>query len=286
MKKMLVFMFALMILISVTACDAGSTEQTTPGQSSTATPEKATEPEVVPTQTQPAETEPTIPTEPEETEYPVPPETLPGETEPADTEPEETEPEATEKFPYTEYVAFADQPIYSGPGYDYDYVGPVGIATNYTILEECEDSDGNIWGKLKSGVGWIDLTNARYAAGHREENPPLLVGLQVADSTWADDYFIHDETEYAVRIAFIAGADLYYRFYEGDISEFLQPGECLTMGSLEKDQTLIAQIAFPGDLTTYLMEVETHKDVVVWYQIYQSMEDGRIICEELKELSE
>ena len=89
MKKLLVFMFALMILFSVAACDAGKKEQTNSRQDSTATPEKVTEPEVVPTQTQPAETEPTIPTEPEATEYPVPPETNPEETEPEATEPVE-----------------------------------------------------------------------------------------------------------------------------------------------------------------------------------------------------
>lgn len=277
MKKIMSLWLVISILLAFAACDAAKTES----QNTNTTKLQETEP--AKTETPPEETDPTQPdtTEPLETD-PMPAETEPSE--PEETEvpvPPETEPEEVSKFPYTEYVAFADQPIYSGPGYDYDYVGTVGMSANYTILEESEDNEGNLWGRLKSGAGWINLTNSRYANGHREENPPLLVGLQVADSTWADDYFIHDESEFAVRVAFIAGADLYYRFYEGDISEFLQPGECLTMGSLEKDQTLITQIAFPGDLTTYLMEVETHKDIVVWYKIYESLEDGSIICEEL-----
>ena len=139
-------------------------------------------------------------------------------------------------------------------------------------------NDGNIWGKLKSGAGWINLTNVRYAEGHWEEEVPLLIGYFVDDDMQGDQFFLYDESEYAVRVAFTAGADLYYRLYEGEIGEELAPGKNVTMGHLEEGQTLVVQMAFPGDLTTYLMEVEIEKDIFVWYQITESQKDGSLVC--------
>ena len=277
MKKLCSLLLILTMLFALAACDTQETVKKTTKPSDatpeTTTPVQETEPEVVPAETDPAQTEPTEATEPEATEYPMPPE----ETEPAETEPVETEPEATEKFPYTEYVGNKNQPIYSGPGYDYEKVGTVGTAARYTIVEEKEDSEGYLWGKLKSGAGWINLTNVRYSVGHWEE-APLLTGYYVASDVEGDQFFLYDESEYAVRVAFTAGADLYYRLYEGEITEELAPGKNVTMGHLEEGQTLVVQMAFPGDFTTYLMEVETGKDVFVWYKIYQSGEDGSLVC--------
>jgi len=51
-------------------------------------------------------------------------------------------------------------PIYSGPGYDYVYVQTVGQDGVYTIVEEYINNYNEIWGRLKSGVGWVYL---RYA---------------------------------------------------------------------------------------------------------------------------
>ena len=47
--------------------------------------------------------------------------------------------------------------IYSNPTYASTVIQILPIGT-YTIIEEQTDSDGNIWGKLKSGLGWICLT--------------------------------------------------------------------------------------------------------------------------------
>ena len=60
--------------------------------------------------------------------------------------------------PYLIYVSNPDKPIYSGPGYDYSYEGTVEVAAQYTIVQEQYDSQGNLWGRLKSGAGWISLS--------------------------------------------------------------------------------------------------------------------------------
>ena len=47
--------------------------------------------------------------------------------------------------------------IYSGPGYGYTYIQSVGKTGVYTIVQQQYDGSGNLWGKLKSGVGWVCL---------------------------------------------------------------------------------------------------------------------------------
>lgn len=53
--------------------------------------------------------------------------------------------------------------IYSGPGYEYNYVMTLYEQGVYTIVEECYNTKTNtMWGKLKSGVGWISVYDANY----------------------------------------------------------------------------------------------------------------------------
>lgn len=47
--------------------------------------------------------------------------------------------------------------IYQGPGVDYGYARKVGADGVYTIVEEAYDEYGNLWGRLKSGAGWVML---------------------------------------------------------------------------------------------------------------------------------
>lgn len=47
--------------------------------------------------------------------------------------------------------------IRSGPGTDYDITGRIIDKGIYTIVGECEGIGASLWGKLKSGIGWISL---------------------------------------------------------------------------------------------------------------------------------
>ncbi len=50
-------------------------------------------------------------------------------------------------------------PIYEGPGYNYPVAEYFTELTKYTIVEECRlsDSEYDVWGKLKSGAGWVNI---------------------------------------------------------------------------------------------------------------------------------
>ena len=52
-------------------------------------------------------------------------------------------------------------PYYSGPGYGYAAAGYIKEDGKFTILEDKYDSQGNLWGRLKSGVGWVRIDNSK-----------------------------------------------------------------------------------------------------------------------------
>lgn len=52
--------------------------------------------------------------------------------------------------------------IYDAPDYNSDIVDEITVLTKYMIVEESIDEYGYVWGKLKSGVGWINIFDATY----------------------------------------------------------------------------------------------------------------------------
>lgn len=83
---------------------------------------------------------------------------------------EETSADTTEAVtvPFEPYIMKIDNPwleIYAGPGYHYQGCGEILDSGKYTIVEEAvQNFTGGrsvIWGRLKSGVGWICLDDAK-----------------------------------------------------------------------------------------------------------------------------
>lgn len=50
--------------------------------------------------------------------------------------------------------------VYENPDSSSAVTYVIDISTKYKIVDEALDSLGNRWGKLKSGVGWVDLAYA------------------------------------------------------------------------------------------------------------------------------
>ncbi len=67
----------------------------------------------------------------------------------------------TEQNAFNSYLVtlYPNTYIYSGPGYSYNCVMTLDEQGVYTIVSESYDTaTRSIWGKLKSGVGWVNLT--------------------------------------------------------------------------------------------------------------------------------
>lgn len=192
-------------------------------------------------------------------------------------------PETTQSFrdvPYLQTIPRADQSIYSGPGYDYSFVATVELAGLYTIMEERVDEEGNLWGRLKSGIGWVDLTEIR-----SPNQPPISVNY--ADRTLLASGNYHyckaDDSEYAVSIAFRAQKSLWdVAFTSLDYTEegFQVRDLLYQVAQLDPNKPLVADVSFPGDLTTYGIRFTDPEGIVRQYTVSVSGRNGSLVLEE------
>lgn len=216
---------------------------------------------------------------------------LPEQTEPAPsteapTQPTETVPPVQTGEPglYLVTVTRADQPIYNGPGYDYTCVGTVRQAGIYTIMEEARDASGNLWGRLKSGLGWIDVTDVT-----RGERPrvPITAG-------YADEYLllhgyyyscVADDSEYTVAIAFRAQENLRDVCLYSLVLEESGYGIGQLLGTypeLPPDIPLVAWVSFPGDMSAYCIGFTDSTGAVRYYLVTISGKDGSVVLSEFQ----
>lgn len=84
---------------------------------------------------------------------------------------------AADYEPYVIEVTNPKLSIYDSPSYSANIVGEITNKSRYTIVEEYiepgQTSIGYIWGKLKSGVGWINMYDATIVddSFYEEETP-------------------------------------------------------------------------------------------------------------------
>ena len=190
----------------------------------------------------------------------------------------ELEPELTET-PYT-IALEAWLQIHEGPGYDFSYKASVGKDGVYTIVEEVQDYEGNIWGRLKSGAGWVDITYARTA-----KDAPFIAAF--ADDALADQdgciLFSTEESPYSTKILFLANEKLTnVRFSLLDLGEFdYVPGKTLyEIKTLTEDTPFIADVVFYGDMTAYGLEFTDAAGDKRHFAVMLSGRNGAIFAEE------
>ena len=230
-----------------------------------------TETEAVAATTIPAET-----TLPAETEVPTETPTE-APTEAPATEPAETEGESG-SLPYLLRIDRADQSIYEGPGYDYVFAGTVRERGTYTIVEEQWDYEGNLWGKLKSGAGWVDLTQIRSG-----EYTNTLISANYADENMllhgAYHYCSGNDLEYAIPIAFRAYGTLRdVALFGFDLSDegYVMGEDFFTLPEMDEEMPLVAELAFPGDMSMYGIRFTDENGTIHIYSIYISGRNGAL----------
>ncbi len=219
------------------------------------------------------------PTTPPQTTAPPAETTLPADTgspavatvPPVETTlpPETTQPAAA--LPYTVKIDDPEQAIYAGPSFLEEWVAQFEEPGTYTIVEEATDRDGNLWGKLKSGIGWTCLTNPPKApiyAAYAEE------GFQPTHSYWTE------ETEFITKMAFTTDQTLrnvqftlltWNETYEVDsvLCEF---------DTMDADNPFLAAVVFWGDMTTYGISFRDETDTLRRFALTISGKDGSLLC--------
>ena len=273
MKKIMILCFALVLLLCACSSETPKKEETNPPTSvETTAPTLTTEPSVVPDTTENTETpEATIP---EATNDPG----STGNSQPA------TAPTESEEEGYIIHIPLADQSIFFGPTYDSYFVGVVGVATNYTIVDEATDPEGNLWGKLKSGRGWVDLTEIR--SGKREAHP---FTVNLADKAIYEDpntmHCSQSNHEAAIQIAIrplekmtnFTFSDYYLNGEEFEIGETY-----FTAIEMDEDTPLVVDLMFTGDFTMFLITCVDEEGNPHNYRIYESQRNNTICMDEIK----
>ena len=135
MKRIPFYLLCLLLILSMTACSVDFFPPLTDGPESHAPATKPTDEAAQPT----AATEQT-----EASEKPSP------------TVHIDTSSSATPPF---QKIRNRDELIFDSPSYDGRFVDTVRVAGSYTIVSKLEDPEGNVWGLLKSGVGWVNLSS-------------------------------------------------------------------------------------------------------------------------------
>ena len=209
-------------------------------------------------------------TAPDETTVP----TLPAET----TAPTETAPPETTAPAFREYTHRIEDPetmIYAGPAFLSGAVALVEEAGVYTIVEEALDADGNTWGRLKSGAGWICLTEPALA--------PIYADY-AQESFNAYHAYWSDETDCITAIGFTPGeklTDVKFGLLDWFETESWQMAEELyTMDEIDPDHAFLAQVVFWGDMTTYGISFTDADGAVRHFAVSISGKDGSLICQE------
>ena len=181
--------------------------------------------------------------------------------------------------PYLLYLSRADVQVFDGAGYDFGYVTTITEPGAYTIVAEAQDAEGNSWGKLKSGLGWIDLDRALEPV---ETQPPVTVSY--ADpallGTGAYEEFAAEESEFTSYLLFtplepITDVTLSLASYLG--AEEMEP--LSAWDSLEKP--LMAAVVFYGDMTTYVLSFTDGAGTAQQYAVSLSGRNGALVWTQL-----
>ena len=218
--------------------------------------------------------------------------TPPTESAESSTAPEETAvpmveqpsptPEApVSKFPYTLRIDNPAQGIYKDPSYDSAKVGMVITATVYTITEEATDDEGILWGKLKSGAGWVDLDSI-----YSFDGKIPLVTVNFADLSRIkepyESYYPTERYEWATladirvtapvtNVKLLMLEPLEYTVYE----------EYCYLSGLDAMQSFVTELYFSGDFTTYGLSLIDEYGIERIFAIGQSGRNGELVVREI-----
>ncbi len=201
--------------------------------------------------------------------------TIPQTTEEPDTEAETEATSYKDGFNSYTMTVNAQTTIYKSPSYSSDVVDVIEENDTYTIVDEYYDeSTGDIWGKLESGIGWINYYDATYSYEEPEYiEPEYIEPEEIAPNASTGKILIDDyEFEYIYK-----HSDEYTHFTMNNIT--IEPTS--TIYNLGKDEYLVkidASISDDKGREKYFAYFEYDSDGNQLGKYYLSTDtvDGRI----------
>lgn len=191
-----------------------------------------------------------------------------------ENEPCESEESKKEEINYLIKVKHVGSYIYSEPNFEKSPVSPMPVGT-FTIVDEITDSEGNLWGKLKSGAGYINLSDIN------KEATEVSIGEADKEFLQNGNYISYGvKTEYSRPIVIQANENLSkvtfvtLEIFEGEAGA----GDVLMhLEEMNENTFIVFHAEFPGDMTAYGLSLTDESGNFLRYEIYESGKDGTII---------
>lgn len=186
-------------------------------------------------------------------------------------EPAKPERPFADHYPYLTQLP-AEACVFKSADPDSAFVQTIGDDGTFNITEEVRGENGDVWGRLKSGIGWVNLSDP-YCDG--EQLPPVTIsraGKEVL-ANYHHSAVIH--TEYERKICFVAHetvTDLRIVFTNaGEMGDTVY-----TQDKLEPGTPLVAHLSYAGDFFGYYLYYTDANGASHSNYIGESLMDGSI----------
>jgi len=174
---------------------------------------------------------------------------------------------------------YAGEKIYAGPGYEFAVAQTLAEDGTFTIVAQQWDSADNLWGKLKSGAGWVFL---------RSESammiPPIFADFASEEllAKGPYEYILVDESLNATELAIYANELLtdvcfFEAVHDGDVCTH---NPLHTLPALTSQKPIVAAVPFYGDMTTYGISFTDASGAKRCFEISLSGMDGSVVLTE------
>ena len=193
-------------------------------------------------------------------------------------DPMEEEPVEEAFTPYKVYLA-SEVCIFSKPDSQSEFVRLIVEEGVYTITEEYCDDSGFVWGNLKSGLGWVNLSDP-FCGG---ADAPKVIAAYSSEQILSGDYHlagVHMEDAYAVKVTILAHETVYHvRISDYNMMDEI-PGETLySLDQLDPGKPIVAHLTVPGDFSSYLVTYTDGTDGLEYsFLLWMSMDDSNTVA--------
>ena len=176
--------------------------------------------------------------------------------------------ESTRDVPYLIKITRADLPHFRGPGYETGFSEYLRTPGTYTVVEEARDSFGNLWGRMKSGAGWLDLT-------HLEKEEAVAPLITVGQGLPSGEY--HNaaitSSSYGSKITLLTNetvTNVEIFFLDCSIG-YEERSPQYTLDTWEPDTPLLLTALYSGDMSVYAIRVTDGDGYIHRYAIWQNL---------------
>lgn len=174
---------------------------------------------------------------------------------------------------------YAGDLIYAGPGFDFPVADGLSENGAFTIVASAWDSAGNLWGRLKSGAGWVFLKG-----GSAMMFSPIYADFASEEliAKGPYEYVLVDESLNASEIAIYANETLtdvcfFQAVHDGDACI---ENPLYNLPVLTTEKPLVASVAFYGSSTAYGISFTDGFGVQRCFEFSISGMDGSLVVSE------